>query len=115
MQPSDLMIEELQVENASLKDENANLHRQVQNNRINQGAIDGTSDAKLLAQVAALTSESEHLVHTLNSLKRQLDVAQSALVRLGACPVCGQVPNGQHGEYPCELCGLPTVWDEVQP
>ena len=31
------------------------------------------------------------------------------------CPKCGQIWQGQTGEYPCELCGLPTVWDEVQP
>jgi hypothetical protein len=28
------------------------------------------------------------------------------------CPKCGQVPNGQHGEYPCAVCGLPVVWDD---
>lgn len=31
---------------------------------------------------------------------------------IGACSKCGQIPNGQHGEYPCEVCGFPTVWDK---
>lgn len=28
------------------------------------------------------------------------------------CKSCGQVPEGQGGEYPCKDCGLPTVHDE---
>lgn len=28
------------------------------------------------------------------------------------CPHCGQVPNGQGGEFPCPLCGLPWVHDD---
>lgn len=28
------------------------------------------------------------------------------------CPKCGQVPNGQSGEYPCLICGLPTLHDD---
>lgn len=27
------------------------------------------------------------------------------------CPQCGQVPNGQGGEYPCPACGVPTLHD----
>ena len=27
------------------------------------------------------------------------------------CEVCGQYDVGQTGEYPCEECGLPLVWD----
>ena len=31
------------------------------------------------------------------------------------CDKCGQLlsDNGVGGEYPCELCGIPTVHDEV--
>lgn len=28
------------------------------------------------------------------------------------CPKCGQIDRGQTGEYPCEVCGLPLVWDD---
>ena len=28
------------------------------------------------------------------------------------CPKSGQIDLGQQGEYPCEACGLPTVWDK---
>jgi hypothetical protein len=31
------------------------------------------------------------------------------------CPKCGQTLQGQTGEYPCELCGLPTMWDDETP
>ena len=27
------------------------------------------------------------------------------------CPQCGQIPNGQGGEYPCQICGVPTLHD----
>lgn len=27
------------------------------------------------------------------------------------CGICGQIPDGQQGEYPCVGCGLPTVHD----
>lgn len=27
------------------------------------------------------------------------------------CPVCGQKDTGQTGEYPCGVCGLPTLHD----
>lgn len=27
-----------------------------------------------------------------------------------ACSECGQMDTGQHGEYPCPKCGLPTCW-----
>jgi len=27
------------------------------------------------------------------------------------CPKCGKVNRGQTGEYPCEVCSLPMVWD----
>ena len=28
-----------------------------------------------------------------------------------ACFCCGQTDIGQYGEYPCAVCGLPTLWD----
>lgn len=28
------------------------------------------------------------------------------------CHKCGQINNWQTGEYPCEACGLPLLWDE---
>jgi hypothetical protein len=28
------------------------------------------------------------------------------------CAKCGQADNGQTGEYPCSVCGVPTVWDD---
>ena len=28
------------------------------------------------------------------------------------CWKCGQIDNGQTGEYPCPVCGLPMVWDD---
>lgn len=28
------------------------------------------------------------------------------------CSKCGQINQGQTGEYPCEVCGLPTMHDE---
>lgn len=28
------------------------------------------------------------------------------------CQKCGQVDCGQFGEYPCDVCGLPTLHDE---
>lgn len=30
------------------------------------------------------------------------------------CKKCGQIPNGQGGEYPCLACGVPTMHDEPQ-
>jgi len=27
------------------------------------------------------------------------------------CECCNQEDIGQTGEYPCEKCGLPTIWD----
>jgi hypothetical protein len=32
---------------------------------------------------------------------------------LEKCSRCGQYPNGQSGEYPCDVCGVPTVHDET--
>jgi hypothetical protein len=32
--------------------------------------------------------------------------------RVEYCPVCGQKDIGQTGEYPCEACGLPHMWDD---
>lgn len=29
----------------------------------------------------------------------------------GGCVGCGQVDEGQTGEYPCPICGLPQLWD----
>ena len=29
------------------------------------------------------------------------------------CKKCGQVDNGQTGEYPCSECGLPTTHDNT--
>lgn len=28
-----------------------------------------------------------------------------------ACKSCGQIPSGQGGEYPCPVCGIPTMHD----
>jgi rubrerythrin len=28
------------------------------------------------------------------------------------CPSCNQTDTGQTGEYPCPMCGLPTLHDE---
>lgn len=28
------------------------------------------------------------------------------------CDKCGQIDQGQTGEYPCEVCGLPILHDE---
>ncbi len=32
-----------------------------------------------------------------------------------ACEKCGQMDVGQTGEYPCPVCGVPTVWDKEYP
>ena len=29
------------------------------------------------------------------------------------CATCGQIDQGQTGEYPCTACGLPRLHDEV--
>lgn len=29
------------------------------------------------------------------------------------CPKCGQVADGQGGEYPCSECGVPTLHDSI--
>lgn len=41
------------------------------------------------------------------------EIHGTARVALGvpACPKCGQTDKGQTGEYACQECGLPTVWD----
>lgn len=31
--------------------------------------------------------------------------------KIEPCPKCGQTPDGMGGEYPCELCGQPTMHD----
>jgi hypothetical protein len=31
------------------------------------------------------------------------------------CSKCGQTDIGQYGEYPCEKCGLPTLFDNIKP
>lgn len=36
----------------------------------------------------------------------------AAIAQQAPCAKCGQVDHGQHGEYHCSVCGLPTVWDE---
>jgi len=30
------------------------------------------------------------------------------------CDSCGQKDEGQTGEYPCDVCGLPRTWDEKE-
>lgn len=49
-----------------------------------------------------------------NQLMERIDTALSASAEPSApkCKSCGQVPEGQSGEYPCKACGLPTVHDE---
>ena len=37
------------------------------------------------------------------------------VVREKPCPKCGQTDIGQTGEYPCNSCGLPTLWDKDYP
>lgn len=34
-------------------------------------------------------------------------------IRNGACKKCGQIDEGQTGEYPCVDCGLPILHDDV--
>jgi hypothetical protein len=40
---------------------------------------------------------------------RQHQQRKDEIVR---CPMCGQIDNGQTGEYPCMECGLPVLHDE---
>jgi hypothetical protein len=35
------------------------------------------------------------------------------LVSPWQCPDCGQIAEGQTGEYPCPTCGLPRMWDSI--
>lgn len=50
----------------------------------------------------------------LVDLRKRTDAVLSASAEPSApkCKSCGQVPEGQGGEYPCKACGLPTVHDE---
>jgi hypothetical protein len=57
----------------------AELQRQAQNNYINRGAIDGTSDGKLLAQVAALTAQRDEKAAWVTELQGKLAQALAAL------------------------------------
>lgn len=34
---------------------------------------------------------------------------------MDVCSICQQMDVGQTGEYPCSECGLPTVWDDMEP
>lgn len=43
----------------------------------------------------------------------RIDVQLRGSWELSTCQKCGQVDNGQTGEYPCSECGLPQVWDEA--
>jgi hypothetical protein len=43
-----------------------------------------------------------------------VDHLEKMLKSLQACPICGQRDVGQHGEYPCEVCGLPAEWADEE-
>lgn len=59
----------------------------------------------LAAQSEVILSESKG--PTIVFAGTEADVAS----RLSECPKCGQVDNGQTGEYPCDSCGLPLTHD----
>lgn len=44
-------------------------------------------------------------VHTANTIMQEIRL-------YGKCPLCAQKPEGQGGEYPCSLCGVPTLRDD---
>ncbi len=50
-------------------------------------------------------AELQELVNLAN------EAAAQQMRAADACPKCGQVPNGQGGEYPCSVCGVPTLHD----
>lgn len=43
---------------------------------------------------------------------RLRDSTKAGLIKLIKCLKCGQYDQGHTGEYPCDVCGLPLVWDE---
>ena len=53
-----------------------------------------------------LNDASSDLFETLSDLAEE----HPELVAPDVCPKCHQRDVGQHGEYPCEECGLPTEW-----
>lgn len=42
------------------------------------------------------------------------EIADFEVSKTNRCPKCGQIDEGQTGEYPCVLCGLPTTYDKEQ-
>lgn len=51
--------------------------------------------------VASLRETMQTVASIVNVVNAQRD----------PCPACGQHDQGQTGEYPCLVCGLPRVWD----
>ena len=53
---------------------------------------------------------AENLREAMSQIKNIVDVVDALRE---PCPHCGQRDQGQTGEYPCLVCGLPQVWDQV--
>lgn len=44
----------------------------------------------------------------------QVEANARAALDARPCPICNQIPDGQHGEYPCPACGIPTLHDDEE-
>ncbi len=58
--------------------------------------------------VYPLDLTSEHKIFMRELYKEETQVSGQK------CPNCGQVDEGQTGEYPCPECGLPGLHDEPE-
>jgi len=51
----------------------------------------------------------------IDALERWGEITtQTAASGTGKCEKCGQSTRGQGGEYPCPVCGVPTMHDDLQ-
>ena len=77
------------------------------------------NEKKLRHEITNIIAKLDNGSHSSNQLQGvdealfDLFKQYAAQLRaLDACPKCGQVPNGQGGEYPCSVCGIPVAHDE---
>lgn len=67
---------------------------------------------RLCGHLADMRAEKATIPVTLNQ-REYLVTVESVKKSGGTCPKCHQRDIGQYGEYPCEVCGLPKLWDVV--
>jgi len=70
--------------------------------------------AKFLRKILDKTLKGEdwYEYDILDDILKDLNLEKEKQDEKVPCSHCGQVDMGQTGEYPCPVCGLPTVWDE---